>query len=674
MCIMAFELIMCCNYLCGARGNLDDTDVLGSHLESSVDEWFMSATNNKPPASIQPQRTWFSKLFHAAYPQLHLAAPVPWKALSRNLFANVTDGSSSAGTCYMLHAILVMIYVVLVIVYIAHWEHRATLPFTQMNNDFWSVVLSASLQAFYTVYTAVLLFFTQRLAMSRSLVHRLKLTTIHDISGAWSGLGSALSSVWQQTDIPASWWMISTVTAYLVCISVLHITSSTLLQIQTFNTSMTTSVPTMLAWPYDSSIFGTYETNWASITASLPVVSQLSGLVSVGLSNATVYDTPYTNSVAGNATVDATTISSRCGLLPNLTYSADAGMLSVNSTIGDGYGTFISMGASYPWPDQVQVLSYNWVYPSGNVTPPDTNPGVILMVSTLLDIEPSIQKEVAVPISVEFVYNNSWVPYVLEVYFVQCSLSAVTAEAVLDMQANSLQNPVPMSQPSTQWEIKEWSQWASDSWQAWINSALANQVGSGYSFSDLAGPPSGNPPNEPSISDEHIMSLVGLNLAVQALGRGDGISPFPTFVLSPDKLEAAIAQVTAQLVWTAGRIGTTNGGFQYGGGTASVNEQIIALRLNVNLLPLLFATSASVIMMILALSMTRAFDASSDSQAAIPNTGVLQLLWLGRHSAPVNEAMDDVENPTEANLRRAGMIDVRFAKTISDESELGGFS
>lgn len=83
----------------------------------------------------------------------------------------------------------------------------------------------------------------------------------------------------------------------------------------------------------------------------------------------------------------------------------------------------------------------------------------------------------------------------------------------------------------------------------------------------------------------------------------------------------------------------------------------------------MFAISASVIMITSALCMTRAFDVSSDNQAVIPSTGALQLLWLGCHSAPVNEVLDDVEHPTEDNLRRAGMIDVSFAKTISDEME-----
>jgi hypothetical protein len=98
---------------------------------------------------------------------------------------------------------------------------------------------------------AVLLFLTQWLAMSRTLVRRQKLTTIHDISGAWAGLGSALSNVWQQIRIPASWWAISAVTVYLTSISVLHVTSSSLLQFQTFNTSTATSVPTIRGWPND---------------------------------------------------------------------------------------------------------------------------------------------------------------------------------------------------------------------------------------------------------------------------------------------------------------------------------------------------------------------------------------------------------------------------------------
>ncbi|KAG1808620.1 uncharacterized protein BJ212DRAFT_1484881 [Suillus subaureus] len=144
---------------------------------------------------------------------------------------------------------------------------------------------------------------------------------------------------------------------------------------------------------------------------------------------------------------------------------------------------------------------------------------------------------------------------------------------------------------------------------------------------------------------------------------------FP-ITLRPDELELAVAKAAAQLIWLAGQLGTSNGGIQRGDGTAYVNEEFISLRLNINLLPLAFATSASVIMLGLALHMTRAFDASHDSQAAIQNIGVLQLLWLGHRSASINEVMEDVQHPTEANLQRAGMVDVCLSKIISDEGEL----
>jgi hypothetical protein len=54
-------------------------------------------------------------------------------------------------------------------------------------------------------------------------------------------------------------------------------------------------------------------------------------------------------------------------------------------------------------------------------------------------------------------------------------------------------------------------------------------------------------------------------------------------------------------------------------------------------------------------------------RAAVPKAGALQLLWLGHHSARVHAAMGGVRHPTDANLRYAGLTEVCFAKTISDQ-------
>ncbi|KAG1810401.1 uncharacterized protein HD556DRAFT_1522696 [Suillus plorans] len=506
----------------------------------------------------------------------------------------------------------------------------------------------ASLQAFYTIYTAVLLFLTQRLAISRTLVHRVKLTAVHDISSAWAGLGSALSSVWRQTAIPASWWTTSAVAAYLASITVLHVTSSTLLQFQTFNASMTTSVPTTLGWLNDSSYSS--PTNLGLITISLPVVNQLTGLVSAGLANTTLYDTLKTNAIAGNATVNATTVTSRCGLIPNVTYYADVGELIFQLGPNSSITTYMEI----PWSDQINVIpDFGNLYPS---TQSELG-GVYLMVSTLLGIDPSVQDEVAV--------NMTWTipgiatPYIIQAYFVYCSLSANTTDGVVNMQTNSLLSPTSISQPSTQWEMYQLG-WSNTRWQTQIGSALAtpdSRSGTAFAF------------DGPSVVDAYIMSLIGLNLTEEHTQFGDGALPISNFTLRPDELEFAVARSAAQLIWL-GQMGAANGGIDTGNGTAYVNEEFIALRLNINLLPLVFTASASVIMLGLVLHMTRAFHASHDSQAVIPNIGVLQLLWLGHRSASINEVLEDVQHPTEANLRRAGMIDVCFSN-IMPNGEFG---
>ncbi|KAG1786331.1 uncharacterized protein HD556DRAFT_1537271 [Suillus plorans] len=510
--------------------------------------------------------------------------------------------------------------------------------FTPTNNDFWPVVLSASLQAFYTIYTAVLLFLTQRLAISRTLVRRVKLTAVHDISGAWAGLGSAL-------------------TAYLASISMLHVTSSTLLQFQTFNASMTTLVPTTLGWLNDSS--HGYLTDLGPITTSLPVVKHLTGLVSAGLSNTTLYDTLKRTAIAGNATVNATTVASSCGLVPNVTYSADANTAIVPS----GPVATRVVIASALWPDQIHIIP--WIeFEDSSSDASEASvlllAGVYLMVSTLLGIDPSVQDEVAINMTWNIPDRHS----IRHPGLFRILLAVSEHYTWGDRHAN--QQPTESyvliaaihAMGNVSIRVVEYYQLA--------NTALATPDStSGILFDPYA------QITELSVADEYIMSLVGLNLTEEYTQFRDGAYPISNFTLSPDELEFAVARAAAQLIWLAGQMGTANGGIDPGNGTAYVNEEFIALRLNINLLPLAFAASASVIMLGLALHMTRAFHASHDSQAAISNIGVLQLLWLGHRSASINEVLEDVQHPTEANLRRAGMIDVCLTKTISDKEEFG---
>jgi hypothetical protein len=312
------------------------------------------------------------------------------------------------------------------------------------------------------------------------------------------------------------------------------------------------------------------------------------------------------------------------------------------------------MAASPPWSDQIQILQSTGAVAGGEDF---AQAAVLVMVSTLLEIEPSVQQEVAVPMVWESPSTNKS----YDVYFMQCSLSTSITTVVIDMQNNALVNPMPVPQPSTQWE--EMLSWTSTPWSALVGQILTNSGGSGYKFQGASGYTS-----EPSIVDEYIMTLVGLNMSAQYLQWTTDQPPVSNFTLSPDKLEAAIAQTVAELTWM-GRMGLASPrGIKPGEGMALANEEVTILRLNITFLPLLFATSASVIMLGLSLHTTRAFhSASPDNQAPISNIGALQLLWLGYNSASVHKALQDVEDPTEANLRRAGMMDICFSSMTADE-------
>ena len=166
---------------------------------------------------------------------------------------------------------------------------------------------------------------TQRLAVSRAMVRKQSLTRVHDVSQAWTSVGSALFGLWQQVKGATSLRMTIAITTYYLCISVLHITSTTVMQFEVFSSSKNNTMQSTLAWPASSSLGNTtYE--WTTLSAIVPL-DQLSSLSTNGLLNSTVYDTPLVDPTSVNATVNATTIHADCGLLSNF------GSNYVNATI-----------------------------------------------------------------------------------------------------------------------------------------------------------------------------------------------------------------------------------------------------------------------------------------------------------------------------------------------------
>jgi hypothetical protein len=155
----------------------------------------------------------------------------------------------------------------------------------------------------------------QRLTLYRNLIQRQQLTILHDNVNAWSGLGSALQCLWQQSSTTGSLWWITSITTYLGCVFALHVASSSILQLQTFSETTNISATTLSHWPGPNvDMMGL---QWHTISAIVPSLGHFTSSLNAGLSGATLYDSVQADGATGNATVEATTFRAECGLVRN---------------------------------------------------------------------------------------------------------------------------------------------------------------------------------------------------------------------------------------------------------------------------------------------------------------------------------------------------------------------
>jgi hypothetical protein len=79
--------------------------------------------------------------------------------------------------------------------------------------------------------------------LQRTLQAEIPLTATHDHIMAWSGLGSALATLYQQLSIPASVIKTALICGYFTNILALHFTTPLLFSTQSYNSSITVITP-----------------------------------------------------------------------------------------------------------------------------------------------------------------------------------------------------------------------------------------------------------------------------------------------------------------------------------------------------------------------------------------------------------------------------------------------
>ncbi|KAF8119499.1 hypothetical protein EV363DRAFT_1197820 [Boletus edulis] len=190
--------------------------------------------------------------------------------------------------CYFLHLFLVALHIVLLLISVLNRaEHQITLPF---NEGALTTGLSGGLQAFHILYTPLVVFVMHGLVLSTTFSSPEELTQIHDVCGAWSGLGAALSTLWSQTKASSSVWSVVLVAVYSACVLVLHVASSTMMQFQPFNGTIMGTVSAVATWPDPSVDLSALD--WTTATGTLSFLRNLYDNTTNGLANNTLYHIP----------------------------------------------------------------------------------------------------------------------------------------------------------------------------------------------------------------------------------------------------------------------------------------------------------------------------------------------------------------------------------------------
>ncbi|KAH7922495.1 hypothetical protein BV22DRAFT_655249 [Leucogyrophana mollusca] len=581
--------------------------------------------------------------------------------------------------CYALHLLLIGIHICLLGLWTRHIEHRITVPIGAKSNVV-SVGLTVVLQTFFTLYQAGMVATTQQLALQRNLLRHQTLTATHDNSGAWSGLGAALISLWRQIKIPAAVWGVLFVTLYLVCIAVLHVTSSSIMNLEVFNASYQATSQTTLGMPNLTNIFQATN-DWSSTTAVASVVGQLSELSTIGVSNATVFDTLSDTSGVGNTTVNATTFGVDCFALPNTVATMDSDNLTftVTSTVGDNQLIFMQV---YPYCKiaTIKILSQTTTFqlhpllavqnvlrafPAAGTAPTPNRQVVFLGIPPIPDSQGNTLAGSTFPINRPINQAGANGVELNETVLMQataCSLYLTSQVATINAQTNELLEVAPSAPQG----LSQWTQWQwppadtpEDDSIDWFWMAFEQSTQSA-TFDTVDSDPCG---------DKCLLTMLETRL-LKLLGWYPNPNPANQSTVSTPPvtlldLETALANVAAAMVWTGARVNSSvpfsGEQFEVATGEATITKEFLESRLNINILPVAVGLGASIILFALATVLIH--DPNRNlGHLAVGSAGILEIMWLSSRHTEVRERISEVTVASEHSLRAAGLFDVSFGR------------
>ncbi|KAJ6556971.1 hypothetical protein DFH09DRAFT_1365415 [Mycena vulgaris] len=621
---------------------------------ASDKESYRSAASTSPSSTLEDHA---ERLINSAPTLLRKSRAAPNKSA-------MNSSKSLRHLSWILHSALVVMHLTLIAIWAKRLENRVVFGLQHQNTV--SFLLTAITQTLGTIYLAVLVLVTQKLSLRRSLITNQPLTVTHDSTAAWAGIGSAVLYIWHQKAVRASVAGVLSVFLYLGGILVLHITTPALFSLETFNSTSFSIVRTKGRPTIDLSgynITTVQDINnlpeYASfsltdyVTESLEYLPFVDGSTHIGLEGMTLYDVPETNTGIGNITVAATGFNISCGFLEDVQakLNADNNSWSLQSGGGD-----VGQVDSIELPGAISMASRR---------------GMFFSITPIIDSSNNTGGFVQL--------SPPMIPRISSIQLFQCSLSLVEQTAIVDAQSK---NVVALHPELT----KTHSTWLPASLEEPVETTgntLIDEWGYWYSLAPASFVP--RTPSGPTfLSNAELYLMLNLQPANES------------HVMTLHDLDNVLSVLTATIVWTLGYVPPKHQlnitelflGNWFNdphvkvespislppGKEATTTEQFTAIRLDLSAIALSIGLIASIALMLLSLQhLLHPGDEKAEQDVPIDGTGLLHAIWLYRNHPELEVLLEQVERPTDDNLRDAGIVRTRLvgptlSKTESQET------
>ncbi|KAF7333130.1 hypothetical protein MVEN_02378500 [Mycena venus] len=565
---------------------------------------------------------------------------------------------------FTLHVLLIVIHILLLLVGLKRLEHRIVLDIEHQNMV--SLGLTVITTTFSTTYLSLLIFLTQKLALQLNLRKAMTLTALHDNTSAWSGIGSAVVTLYKQISLPAATSSVLAVVGYLGCVSVLHTTFPALFAVQTFNVSHST--------PVEAQGFNSAKTLanseyflhlWEAATDFSPWITKMSESQTLGLYNGSIYDVlRHPNPAGGQAQVSATGFNVTCGYLPGVN-SRCFNQTTVVASDGFSHTADLWEIQFGPANRSIAIISSgpNMIH---QVADDDFDHDSIIMYTPNPVVDSHGQMGEPVELVIPMGPNSS----VTHIQLLKCTISAVNQTAAVDSQTRRI-NPSSF-QPNIHKNLSTMGLYS-----------LANETAYDSIWSDMMyfDPESNIPTNLSTFEhfrnfDIFMMEHLGLDPS----WLQSGVSPTSSMVLLLHEIENAVSAAVAAYFWTVihikpikleqllmyqDEIGmwgeentllfTTN---------TTVKHFTDASRVELSIVAVCIGLGSAVALCILSLPLSFTLHRR---KPVIEGAGLLHVIWIFRHHLSIYSQLPHIERPTEQNLRSAGLLVAKTENYIKME-------